>query len=374
MKLDLVAFDHSASTQGGAEISNYEILSGLMAKGHSLTLCYESAGDLIGDYRDRGARAMRIHTGHLRWKERRAARIAASFLRDVFRVVRAARSRERPIFYCNVIKVTPLAALCARLVGCPLVVHVRISLLTDFSRQTRAALRSADRIIANSDYAARAVRALLPAADIVRVYNGINLDKFRLREQPAWAGRLRILYLGRIVPDKGVHVLLEALELLDDRAAHVEVRLCGSCPPEHADYLAGLEDRARRGSARIAFLGHRTDIPDVIHDSDLVVLPSIWSEAFGRVIVEAMACGKPVVASDVGGIPEVVGPAFASLLFRVGDAADLAAKIALVQRLYGDGAISPERLRARAEEFSLETAVARVEEVLVGVRAARERA
>lgn len=366
MKLDIVAFDHDASTHGGAEISNFEILSGLMARGHSLTLCYESAGDLLGEYQDRGACTIQRRTSQLQWKDRRAARMLFHFGWDVVRLTRMARSLDRPIIYCNVFKTAPLAALCARLTGCPLVVHVRTSLTTQLSRQLKAAMGSADKIIANSDHSARAVQKHLPAADVIRVYNGINLDSFALRHRSERTGRLRILYLGRVVREKGLHVLLDAMECLADRAKGMDVSICGSCPSNAAAYMAELEEKARHSSAHVEFLGHRTDTPDIMHDHDLLVLPSIWEEAFGRVIVEAMASGKPVIASDIGGIPEVLGPEFAPFLFQPGQASDLAAKIAQVQRLYEEGTVPTQRLRARAEEFSLDAAVSRVEAVLIG--------
>lgn len=128
------------------------------------------------------------------------------------------------------------------------------------------------------------------------------------RTEPA-TGDLVIGYLGRLLLDKGLAVLLDALALLP---ATCRVRLIGSGPDE-----AALRAHAENVgvAARVEFAGAvATDqVPAALANVDALVLPSLtrhnWKEQFGRVLIEAMACDVPVVGSDSGEIPKVIGDA-----------------------------------------------------------------
>lgn len=133
-------------------------------------------------------------------------------------------------------------------------------------------------------------------------------------------------YAGRFVPEKGLDVLLRACAQLP--AAGWELRLLGDGPARDALVALagelGITDRVR-------WLGRlpSTQMADFYRELDVLVLPSVsrpnWIEQFGRVLIEAMACGVPVVGSDCGEIPHVIGDA--GLVFPEGDAAALAASL-----------------------------------------------
>ena len=114
-------------------------------------------------------------------------------------------------------------------------------------------------------------------------------------------------------------------------------------------------------TAHVQFLGERIDLPGLLRHADLFLLPS-ESESFGLAALEAMACGVPVVAARVGGIPEVVSDGETGLLAPVGDVAALAAHVV---RLLGDDALRARFARAARERaatvFPLEPTVARYE-------------
>ena len=111
----------------------------------------------------------------------------------------------------------------------------------------------------------------------------------------------------------------------------------------------------------VQFLGERTDLPNVLRDADLFLLPS-ESESFGLAALEAMSCGVPVIASRVGGVPEVVVDGETGLLAPVGDVAAMAAHVV---RLLADAPLRARlgaAARQRAEvAFPLEATVSKYE-------------
>ena len=133
-------------------------------------------------------------------------------------------------------------------------------------------------------------------------------------------------YAGRLVPEKGVDVLLRALAQLP-KITQLHVRGAGPELP-HLRALAAQ----RRIADRVRFdpLLPSTQMPDYYRSLDCLVLPSRtrpnWKEQFGRVLIEAMACGVPVVGSTCGEIPNVIGEA--GLIFPEGEASALAAQLA----------------------------------------------
>ena len=151
------------------------------------------------------------------------------------------------------------------------------------------------------------------------------------------------LVLARLHEEKGHRVLLEALPALSARVGRVKVLVAGEGP-----HRAALEQEvAARGlGSTVHFLGRRSDVPALLLVSDVLVLPS-FAESFGFVLLEAMSLGRPIVATDVGGIPELVTEGETGLLVPPGDAAALADRLArvlsdsgLAARL---GAAGPER-------------------------------
>ncbi len=129
--------------------------------------------------------------------------------------------------------------------------------------------------------------------------------------------RLTVGVFGRLVEEKGVDTLLEAAKL----APRMDVHVYGEGPERQK-----LEQMASRAGVeeRVHFCGHIADVAKAMSEVDLVCVPSKWDEAFPYSILEAMAVGKPVVASNSGGIPEVVEPGKTGWLFEKGNARELA--------------------------------------------------
>jgi glycosyltransferase involved in cell wall biosynthesis len=154
-------------------------------------------------------------------------------------------------------------------------------------------------------------------------------DSADYRKELGLDGRFVIGYLGRLLPEKGVTTLLEAVETVAGRGARAALFLRGSGPMlkgvrKHIAAVPALRDAT---VILPPVESHR--VPGVLRAMDCLVLPSLtrpnWKEQFGRVLVEAMSCGVPVIGSDSGEIPNVVGDA--GLIFPEGAASALAARI-----------------------------------------------
>lgn len=184
---------------------------------------------------------------------------------------------------------------------------------------------------------------------------GVNTEAFRPRPAGQWRSNrpLTIGFVGRMLPGKGLNVLADALEKL--KAEAWQILVVGDGPEregfEQRLRTAGLRDRAEfTGAINFAL------VPEYFHRMDLMVIPTETTkrirEQFGRVIVEAMASGVPVIGSTCGAIPEVIGDA--GLVFPEGDADALAAAI---RQMLSDQGLR-ERLsiagQARVEQYSWE--------------------
>ncbi len=174
---------------------------------------------------------------------------------------------------------------------------------------------------------------------------GVDPDIFRPLEKPETGKEeLVIGYVGRLVEQKGVETLLRAATGLEGRW---RLSILGSGPQRpRLEHLVRELDLA----ARVTFEGPMpsTRVPHYLAGLDVLVLPSRtrpgWKEQFGRALIEAMACGVPVIGSDSGAIPHVVGEA--GLLFAEDQVHDLQAQM---QKLLDDPALRA-RLSARGRE------------------------
>lgn len=152
-----------------------------------------------------------------------------------------------------------------------------------------------------------------------------------------------LLAVGRLAPQKGYPLLLGAAGRWRQRADRPLLAVAGSGPMR-----AELEHRVRDEGLDVTFLGHRRDVPDLLRAADAVVLPSVW-EARSLAAQEALRAGVPLVATAVGGVPELVGDA--ALLVPSGDEAAFAAAVNRVLDEDGLAATLVERGRARARTW-----------------------
>jgi len=254
---------------------------------------------------------------------------------------------------------TIYAGLAARLRGLPLLWHVRAM---DGDPYDRILCRLATRIVLVADALKNRFAGLCSADKLVTIHNGVDLDVFRDVSGDAYPeafavppGRLVIASAGRIEPLKGQETLIAACGALKNAGTDFHLLLVGETVDSSYERFCRQKALELGIADRITFAGHRDDMAFLLKGIDIFALPSAIREAFPRSVIEAMACGKPVVVTAGGGAPEAVEEGRSGFVVPPSDPFILAERL---NRLAGDPALRKTMgaaARQRAEtRFGLE--------------------
>lgn len=347
---------------GGAERSLLDTVACLSARGFGVEVLnlVDQPGALTRALESRGVPVHVCRVGRFR-DPRGAVRVARWFLRHARRFDVALANDTRGALY---------TALGATLRGTPYIWHVR-DIVDAGHRLERFALRLRPAVwIANSHaVASRLVRHDCASTRVVVVHNGVDVNLFHpgvptesfRRELAVDDSALLVGAIGRLVPWKALETLLEAAARLRAVVPAAEYLVVGDAVTDAAnradavryrEALLALRDRLGLGD-RVRFLGARADIPRVLAGLDVLVHTAI-DEPFGRVLIEAMAAGKAVVATRGGGVTEIVEDGVTGYLVSPRDAAAVADRVALLadrERRCAMGRAGRERVLAH---FSLD--------------------
>jgi glycosyltransferase involved in cell wall biosynthesis len=188
--------------------------------------------------------------------------------------------------------------------------------------------------------------------DRVFLIPGSGVDTDRLQPLPEPDGAFTIAYVGRLLQDKGLRTLVAASALLNERGCPVRVLIAGDPDPANPTSIPPAEIERWRVRSDLALLGHVADIRQVWAAAHIAVLPS-RREGLPKSLLEAAACGRPMIASDVPGCREIVRPGIDGLLVPPDDAPALADAI---ERLAADAELrrkfSAAARRIAEEEYS----------------------
>ena len=234
-------------------------------------------------------------------------------LADIRRHAESLRSWKIDLLHANCFSWNTDLILAAWMLRIPVILHVHNQLDVAFQNLVRFA---AHKVLFCSRSAMRTCGHFSRVAAKAEVfYNMIDTEVFG-RGQPIRSalglqdGDVAIGTVAQVVYGKGIDILLETARLLLPQRSDLVFLVAGSTAAREEEFgrriMAAAEEQPLRG--RVRFLGSRRDIPDVLSSLDLFVLPT-RAETLGIVVLEAMAAGLPVIASKVGGIPEMLSSA-----------------------------------------------------------------
>lgn len=317
---------------GGGQRSLLEIVAGLDARRYRPVVACGADGSLVAALRERGITVEVVPMPSLRGSSgHRTTEMLAALI-----------ERERvQLIHANSVRAALYGLRAARAGRVPVLAHARVlrsgnplEWLVDQYLAWRCSV-----IVANSQATARRFRWCLARAAVRVVHNGIDPAPFAKASGNAIRTRIGaapetvlVGLVGMLEPRKGHAVLLEAFVRLALQAPHARLVFAGSEPPGAPEYRRILEQRivSLGLSSRVSFLGWVDDVPSLMAALDVCVLPVVQPEGFGRTLIEAGAAGRPVIASRLGGIPEVVEHQLTGLLVPPGDVAALADALSLV--------------------------------------------
>ncbi|WP_204140539.1 glycosyltransferase [Halomicronema sp. CCY15110] len=312
------------------------------------------------------------------WRE--SLQRSASLVPLVMAVAKLARQYD--VVYANTQKALVVGAIASFLARRPLVYHLRDILSVDHFSQTNRSIattlanRFASLVIANSQATQAAFVEAGGRSELVKVvYNGFDPKLYQVSPMVAasarqafnWDERFIIGHFSRLSPWKGQHILLEALALCD---ASVSALLVGDALFGEDDYVQQLHHQVETlGLAgRVKFLGFQSDIPVLMAACDGIAHTSTAPEPFGRVIVEAMLCGRPVIGAAAGGALELIEPDKTGWLCAPSDAKQLAAAIHDMQHHPDKTQAIAHRARDWAcDNFHLQTTQQQISQLLESV-------
>ena len=199
--------------------------------------------------------------------------------------------------------------------------HSAVVLAEHWFSRLQGATQLVDHFICISDFQLEVMkRAGIPAEKMTRLHNFVNVDEFH----PVAASEKEdyLLYFGRIEQLKGVPTLVEAAKKTGSK---LKIAGTGSWEPQLQSAIQGHDNIEALG-----FVGG-SDLSQLVARAKAVIVPSEWHEPFGLTVIEAKASGTPVIASNRGGIPELIRNEVDGLLFRAGDIDELSRKI---QKIY----------------------------------------
>lgn len=193
--------------------------------------------------------------------------------------------------------------------------------------------RVTDRIVAVSESIKKDILKYDKIAPfkVVVIHNGVDITKFNpegkfhdiRKEFTISDNEIIIGFVGRLVPAKGLQYLIDAFSLLNRELKNIKLLIVGE-----GSLLDSLRESVQKNNIneKVIFTGKRHDIPDILSAIDLFIMPSI-AEGLPNSLLEAMAMGKPIVATEIGGTPELIKNGFNGLLVPPRDPGALATAI-----------------------------------------------
>ncbi|BCX82142.1 L-malate glycosyltransferase [Methylomarinovum caldicuralii] len=254
-----------------------------------------------------------------------------AYLKSLLSFYRFLKRERIAIVHANHTFWRPAEILAARLARVPVVTHYHVVM-----KQPGPFVGLSSLIIANSAYTASVSGP--PQVPKKVIHNPTDLQRFDRgrsirRELGIGDGETVIAFLGQMKQIKGVDLFLDMSRRLSGRRPNLKFLLAGRCQSGSGAYSEEALQAEIGGHPDIRYLGRLDDPENLYHSADIIVMPSRWDEPFGLIAIEAGACRKPIVATRVGGIPEIIEDGVTGFLV---ERDDLEALVSRVQQLIDD--------------------------------------
>lgn len=413
----ILYLDHTAK-MGGGEIALLNLVCALDKTHYRPVVVLAADGPLVGRLRAAGIEThveplapsvLETRKDSIGPKSLLRIGQAGACARYVFRLARLARRLGADLIHTNSLKADLYGGLAGRLAGIPVLWHIRDSIDGHYlPPRVAAAFRGLSRIlphavVANSESTLRTLRPMQrqlaatvysgiagqssqPALDLVPssiskegdsrqhvVHDGYDGQMFRAtpaalaseKSAALPAPETAVLALvGRIAGWKGQHIFIQAAALVRDKFPPARFQIIGAPLFGEHEYEQSLHEMVRELGLtdRVEFLGFREDVPALLAEVDIVVHASTLGEPFGQVVIEGMAAGKPVIATNGGALPEIVIPGETGLLVPMGDAPAMAeAMLALLSDPVQAAAMGAAGRQRVQERFTITHTIRKME-------------
>lgn len=214
------------------------------------------------------------------------------------------------------------------------------------------------------------VESGIPLSNAKIIHNGVNLTPYLSIVRPEPQDTMKILYMGRLVEQKGVHTLVTAFVSLcaQPRGMKPALSIVGEGDAQYVESLKRVVSESGNEAA-VSFIGNvpREELANYFACHDIFVFPSIWQEPFSLTLIMALASGIPVVGTLTGGSKEILRDRHNSLAFQAGDSVDLADKLELLLNDQKLRASLARQGRSDALSCNLPVMIDEVETFLKGV-------
>jgi glycosyltransferase involved in cell wall biosynthesis len=368
-----ILYINLTANMSGAEFSLLSLMAGLDRKKFRPILLLPEPGPFLDKARTHGIETL-ILPSLIKFGEYFRFWKIQKIFRSVLWLKKIISEKKIHLVHCNSPRASYVGGLAALFCGVPCLTHVRDIQQSPFVSPLKSRLLGylSQQIVAVSKATADAILQVNPSlcSKTTVVYNGIDLVAFiadprkTIRDELGISSTARLIgAIGIIHPNKGQDILIKATAILKYSFPELTLLLIGAASCQEDPYKITLEKLAEELGIKgnVIFTGFRQDVLGVLQELDVVVHPAIFPDPLPRILLEAAAQGKAIVATRVGGVCEIIEDNVSGILVESGNAEALAgAVMALLMNPEETGRLSRAARKKIESHFSIKMHLAKI--------------